>query len=72
MAFEVQSCHLGDVVVLVSKSFSDHRRYFMETYRDDQLRELGCGVLSPGTTVPIRKRELSAACISNGSHPWVN
>jgi dTDP-4-dehydrorhamnose 3,5-epimerase len=41
MAFEVQSRHLGDVVVLVSKAFEDHRGYFMETYREDQFRELG-------------------------------
>ena len=45
MAFEVQSRHLGDVVVLVSKAFEDHRGYFMETYREDQFRELGL----PGT-----------------------
>jgi dTDP-4-dehydrorhamnose 3,5-epimerase len=41
MAFEFQSRHLGDVVVLVSKAFEDHRGYFMETYREDQFRELG-------------------------------
>jgi dTDP-4-dehydrorhamnose 3,5-epimerase len=41
MAFEVQSRHLGDVVVLVSKAFEDQRGYFMETYREDQFRELG-------------------------------
>jgi dTDP-4-dehydrorhamnose 3,5-epimerase len=27
--------------VLVSKAFEDHRGYFMETYREDQFRELG-------------------------------
>jgi dTDP-4-dehydrorhamnose 3,5-epimerase len=47
MAFEFQSRYLGDVVVLVSKAFEDHRGYFMETYREDQFRELGL----PGTFV---------------------
>jgi dTDP-4-dehydrorhamnose 3,5-epimerase len=41
MAFELQSRHLEDVVVLVSKAFEDHRGYFMETFREDQFRELG-------------------------------
>jgi dTDP-4-dehydrorhamnose 3,5-epimerase len=41
MAFEILSRHLGDVVVLVSKAFGDNRGYFMETYREDQFRELG-------------------------------
>jgi dTDP-4-dehydrorhamnose 3,5-epimerase len=41
MAFEVQSRHLGDVVVLAPKAFGDDRGYFMETYREDQFRELG-------------------------------
>jgi dTDP-4-dehydrorhamnose 3,5-epimerase len=47
MAFEILSRHLGDVVVLVSKAFGDNRGYFMETYREDQFRELGL----PGTFV---------------------
>jgi dTDP-4-dehydrorhamnose 3,5-epimerase len=41
MGFEVESRHLGDVVVLVGKAFEDARGYFMETYRADQFRELG-------------------------------
>jgi dTDP-4-dehydrorhamnose 3,5-epimerase len=41
MAFEVQSRHLEEVVVLVGKAFEDQRGYFMETYRDDQFRQLG-------------------------------
>jgi dTDP-4-dehydrorhamnose 3,5-epimerase len=45
MPFEVLSRHLGDVVVLVSKPLGDNRGYFMETYREDQFRELGL----PGT-----------------------
>jgi len=47
MAFEVESRHLGEVMVLVGKAFSDHRGYFMETYREDQFLELGL----PGTFV---------------------
>jgi dTDP-4-dehydrorhamnose 3,5-epimerase len=47
MAFEILSSHLGDVVVLVSKSLEDNRGYFMETYREDQFRGLGL----PGTFV---------------------
>jgi dTDP-4-dehydrorhamnose 3,5-epimerase len=41
MAFEVESRHLGEVVVLAAKAFEDQRGYFMETYREDQFRELG-------------------------------
>jgi dTDP-4-dehydrorhamnose 3,5-epimerase len=41
MAFELQSRHLDEVVVLVPKAFGDDRGYFMETHREDQFRELG-------------------------------
>jgi dTDP-4-dehydrorhamnose 3,5-epimerase len=41
MGFDVESRHLGELVVLLPKAFEDHRGYFMETYRDDQFRELG-------------------------------
>ena len=41
MAFEVESRHLEQVVVLVAKAFADQRGYFMESYREDQFRELG-------------------------------
>lgn len=41
MSFEIESRHLGEVVVLLAKSFSDQRGYFMETFREDQFRDLG-------------------------------
>jgi len=41
MAFEIESCHLNEVVVLTAKAFADDRGYFMETYREDQFRDLG-------------------------------
>lgn len=41
MPFEVESRHFGEVVVLVARSFPDQRGYFMETYREDQFRDLG-------------------------------
>lgn len=41
MAFEVESRHLGEVVVLVPRAFADQRGYFMETYREDQFLDLG-------------------------------
>jgi dTDP-4-dehydrorhamnose 3,5-epimerase len=41
MAFEVESRHLQEVMVLVGKTFEDARGYFMETYREDQFREMG-------------------------------
>jgi dTDP-4-dehydrorhamnose 3,5-epimerase len=47
MAFEVESRHLEEVVVLVGKAYEDARGYFMETYRKDQFLELGL----PGTFV---------------------
>jgi dTDP-4-dehydrorhamnose 3,5-epimerase len=44
MAFEVESRHFGQVVVLMGKAFADHRGYFMETYRKDQFLKLGLPV----------------------------
>ena len=41
MAFEVESRHLGEVVVLAAKAYEDARGYFMEAYREDQFLELG-------------------------------
>lgn len=41
MAFEVESRHLEEVVVLIGKVFADERGYFTETFREDQFRELG-------------------------------
>jgi len=41
MAFELESRHLGELVVLVSTAFADDRGHFMETYREDQFREMG-------------------------------
>lgn len=41
MPFEVESCHFGEVVVLVGNAFSDQRGFFMESYREDQFRDLG-------------------------------
>ncbi|MFY9906984.1 MAG: dTDP-4-dehydrorhamnose 3,5-epimerase [Terriglobales bacterium] len=41
MAFEVESRPLGSVVVLAGTAYEDERGYFMETYREDQFRELG-------------------------------
>ena len=41
MAFEVESRHLEEVMVLAGNAYEDHRGYFMETYREDQFRELG-------------------------------
>jgi dTDP-4-dehydrorhamnose 3,5-epimerase len=41
MAFEVESRHLGEVVVLAVKAFQDNRGFFMEAYRQDQFERLG-------------------------------
>ena len=41
MPFEVESRHMGEVVVLTGKAFADHRGYFMETYRRDQFLKIG-------------------------------
>lgn len=40
MAFELESRHFGEVVVLAGKAYEDERGYFMETYRHDHFREL--------------------------------
>lgn len=41
MEIKIESRSLRDVVVLVSDIFQDSRGFFMETYREDQFRELG-------------------------------
>jgi dTDP-4-dehydrorhamnose 3,5-epimerase len=41
MSFTVESLHLGDVVVVVPKIYTDDRGFFMETYRADQFSEMG-------------------------------
>ncbi len=41
MEIRVESRHLGDVVVLVPEVFQDSRGFFMETFREDQLKALG-------------------------------
>jgi dTDP-4-dehydrorhamnose 3,5-epimerase len=41
MEIKIESRHLGDVVVLVPEIFQDSRGFFMETFREDQFRELG-------------------------------
>jgi dTDP-4-dehydrorhamnose 3,5-epimerase len=41
MAFEFESRHFGEVVVLEAKAFADHRGYFMEAYREDRFLEMG-------------------------------
>lgn len=41
MPFEVESRHMGEVVVLRGRKYADERGYFTETYREDQFRTLG-------------------------------
>jgi dTDP-4-dehydrorhamnose 3,5-epimerase len=41
MKINIESTHLGEVVVLVPEIFQDTRGFFMETFRTDQFRELG-------------------------------
>jgi dTDP-4-dehydrorhamnose 3,5-epimerase len=41
MQMKIESKHLGDIAVLRPEVFEDERGFFMETYRDDQFRELG-------------------------------
>ncbi len=41
MGMKIESRFLGDVVVLVPDIFRDTRGFFMETFREDQLRALG-------------------------------
>jgi dTDP-4-dehydrorhamnose 3,5-epimerase len=41
MAITLESRHLRDVAVLVPSIFQDARGFFMETYREDELKALG-------------------------------
>jgi dTDP-4-dehydrorhamnose 3,5-epimerase len=41
MPFKIESQHLKDVIVLLPGVFEDSRGFFMETFREDQFRELG-------------------------------
>jgi dTDP-4-dehydrorhamnose 3,5-epimerase len=41
MDIKIESRHLQDVVVLVPEIFQDTRGFFMETFREDQLRAHG-------------------------------
>jgi dTDP-4-dehydrorhamnose 3,5-epimerase len=41
MDIKIESKHLGDVVVLVPDIFKDDRGFFMETYREDQFKQMG-------------------------------
>jgi len=47
MPFEIESCHLEDVIVIVGSAYADDRGYFMENYRNDAFETLGL----PGTFV---------------------
>jgi len=41
MPFQIESTHLGEVVVLQPQVFGDARGFFMEAFRADQFRALG-------------------------------
>lgn len=41
MEIRVESKRLNDVVVLVPEVFQDSRGFFMETFREDQFKEMG-------------------------------
>lgn len=41
MPFQIESTHLGEIVVLQPQVFGDARGFFMEAFRADQFRTLG-------------------------------
>ena len=41
MPFKLESVHLEEIKVIVPDVFTDHRGYFMESYRQDVFSELG-------------------------------
>ena len=41
MPFQIESTHLGEIVVLQPQVFGDARGFFMEAFRADQFRALG-------------------------------
>jgi len=41
MEIKIESRHLNEIVVLVPEIFQDSRGFFMETFREDQFKNLG-------------------------------
>src|SRR5690348_4415944 len=41
MQINIESKHLGDVMVIVPEVFQDSRGFFMETFREDQFKTMG-------------------------------
>jgi dTDP-4-dehydrorhamnose 3,5-epimerase len=41
MKMSIESVHLGAVVTLQPEFFEDHRGFFLESFREDQMAELG-------------------------------
>ena len=41
MKIRIESVHLGAVVTLQPEFFEDHRGFFLESFREDQMKELG-------------------------------
>jgi dTDP-4-dehydrorhamnose 3,5-epimerase len=41
MKIRIESVHLGAVVTLQPEFFEDHRGFFLESFREDQMEELG-------------------------------
>lgn len=63
MAFQVESVHLNEIVVVVPQVYGDARGFFMETFQADRFRELGLP-----TEFPQDNHSCSSQGVSRGLH----
>jgi hypothetical protein len=72
MAFEAESCRLGEVVVLCGKAFRDDRGSFIEVYRQDQFEELGLTGIFVQENHSCCRKGSCAACSFSWIRRWEN
>ena len=71
MQIKVESTHLNGVVVLAPEVFQDSRGFFMETYRDDQFREMGLPTkFVQDNHSAVGERHGARAYIFSGNRRW--
>ena len=72
MAFKIDSVHLNDVIVVQPEVRGDSRGFFMETYREDQFRELGLPTDFVQDNHSKSRGAYYAGCTFSGTRPWAS